>query len=101
MDRDLIREALLRNRIPFGPELPGKLEIYLRMLQEWNSRMDLTAVQEEGEMLDRHFIDSLTVLRTDLIPENSCMIDVGTGAGFPGLVLALARPDIRVTLMDA
>ena len=101
MDRDLIREALLRNRIPFEPEFPGKLEIYLRMLQEWNNRMDLTAVQEEGEMLDRHFIDSLTVLRTDLIPINSCMIDVGTGAGFPGLVLALARPDIRVTLMDA
>ena len=101
MNRDRISEKLGGNGIPFRPEFPEKLEIYLRLLQEWNSRMDLTAVLDEDEMLDRHFIDSLTVLRTDLIPENARIIDVGTGAGFPGLVLALARPDLKVTLMDA
>ncbi len=101
MNLNQICETLRTNSIPFRPGFPEKLEVYLRLLQDWNSRMDLTAVLEEKEMLDRHFIDSLTVLRTELIPENARLIDVGTGAGFPGMVLALARPDLQVTLMDA
>ena len=101
MEIEVIREKLEQNEIPFSEELPGKLAAYLKLLLEWNSRMDLTAVLKEDEMLDRHFIDSLTVLRTDLIPEHSAVIDVGTGAGFPGMVLAMARPDLTVTLMDA
>ena len=101
MNREAIGECLKRNLIPYGEELPEKLEIYLRLLREWNSRMDLTAVEEEAEMLDRHFMDSLAVLRTDMIPAGAFLVDVGTGAGFPGMVLAMARPDLRVTLMDA
>ena len=101
MNRVEIRERLKRNRIPYEDPLPQMLEIYLRLLQDWNSRMDLTAVEEEAEMLDRHFIDSLTVLRTDRILSGASLIDVGTGAGFPGMVLAMARPDLQVTLMDA
>lgn len=101
MDRNTINEKLQANRIPAGDSLPEKLKIYLDLLIEWNGKMDLTAVQEEDEMLDRHFIDSLTVLRTELIPAGSSLIDVGTGAGFPGMVLAIARPDLKVTLMDA
>ena len=101
MDLERIRETLERNRIPFAPELPGKLGVYLQLLLEWNSRMDLTAVCDEEEMLDRHFVDSLTVLRTGMITHGVRLADVGTGAGFPGLVLAMARPDLQVTLMDA
>ena len=101
MDRGKISESLKRNGIPFEEDLPEKLEIYLRLLQEWNLRMDLTAVEEEADMVDRHFMDSLTVLRTDLVFPAASMIDVGTGAGFPGMVLAMARKDLQVTLMDA
>lgn len=101
MEREQISERLKRNEIPFAPDLPEKLDVYLRLLTEWNQRMDLTAVEEESEMLDRHFVDSLTVLRTEFLPEKSFVIDVGTGAGFPGMVLALARPECAVTLMDA
>ena len=101
MDRKGICEVLDRNGIPYGTDLPEKLEIYLRMLQEWNSRMDLTATAEDEEIVDRHFADSLAVLRTDLISAGASLIDVGTGAGFPGMVLALARPDLSVTLLDA
>ena len=101
MNREEIAGALERNRIPYPDFLPEKLEIYLNLLQEWNRRIDLTAVEEEAEMLDRHFIDSLTVLRTDMIPAGASLIDVGTGAGFPGMVLAMARPDLQVLLMDA
>ena len=101
MDTGKIRNKLNRNSIPFMEEFPEKLEIYLQLLNEWNSRMDLTAVTDDEETADKHFIDSLTVLKTNLIGQNRSLIDVGTGAGFPGMVLALARPDLQVTLMDS
>ena len=101
MDRERIGGLLELNGIPFPAELPEKLETYLRLLGEWNRRMDLTAVEDEAETVDKHFIDSLAVLRTGLIPEDASLIDVGTGAGFPGMVLAMARPDLQVALADA
>ncbi|MBO4470243.1 MAG: 16S rRNA (guanine(527)-N(7))-methyltransferase RsmG [Clostridia bacterium] len=96
-----IRLSLEQNEIPFRENLPEKLKIYLELLREWNSRMDLTAVTDDEETVDKHFIDSLTVLRTGLVKENMKLIDVGTGAGFPGMVLALACPELQVTLLDA
>ncbi len=101
MTKDRIAEKLRRNGIPAAPELAERLLIYLKLLQEWNEKMDLTAVEGEEELLDKHFMDSLLVPDPALLPENSALIDVGTGAGFPGMVLALARPDLRITLLDA
>jgi len=101
MNANDIRKRLKINEIPFPEKLPDKLEVYMSMLKEWNRKMDLTAVTDDEEALDKHFIDSLTVLKTGLITPASALIDVGTGAGFPGLVLAMARPDITVTLLDA
>lgn len=101
MSIEEIRACLVGNGIPFPEELPGKLYTYFNLLKEWNSRMDLTAVTDDDEMLDKHFIDSLTVLKTGILPEKGELIDVGTGAGFPGMVLAMACPKIRVTLLDS
>lgn len=102
MLKDRIMQRMTECGISFIPELPEKLGIYHELLLDWNERMDLTAVTEEDEMLDKHYIDSLMILTTSLTPEEgAAVIDVGTGAGFPGLPLALARPDLRVTLLDA
>lgn len=101
MSIEEIKERLMRNCIPFPEELPGKLYTYFILLKEWNSRMDLTAVTDDGEMIDKHFIDSLTVLKAGILPETGNLIDVGTGAGFPGMVLAMACPKLRVTLLDS
>lgn len=79
----------------------ARLETYLSLLIEWNQRMDLTSVPD-GEMAQRHFVDSLLPLTWDgLFPEGCSLIDVGTGAGFPGLVLAAVRRDMQVTLLEA
>ena len=101
MNRCEIKNRLINNDIPFGIELPDQLMIYFHLLKEWNRKIDLTSVTDEEETLDKHFIDSLTVLKTDIIIYNSYLIDVGTGAGFPGMVLAMARPDLHVTLLDS
>ena len=98
---EMIRARMEVNGIPFREELPEMLAQYLAILTEWNERMDLTAVLEEDEMLDKHFMDSLAVLKTPLLDRTETVIDVGSGAGFPGLVLAMARPDISFTLLDA
>ena len=101
MNAEKIRNCLEKNEIPFHDELPGKLLCYYLLLEEWNRHMDLTAVTDEDETLDKHFIDSLIVLKTGLITQGTKLIDVGTGAGFPGLVLAAACPYLKVTLLDS
>lgn len=101
MMKQEISAALERNGIPYPSDLPEKLDVYLSLLSEWNQKMDLTAVQSEKDTIEKHFIDSLTVLKTGLITNESKLIDVGTGAGFPGLVLAMAVNNIQVTLLDS
>ncbi|MGN0778941.1 MAG: 16S rRNA (guanine(527)-N(7))-methyltransferase RsmG [Aristaeellaceae bacterium] len=101
MNRDDLAARLTACGIPFDPTLPEKLLRYHALLMDWNTRMDLTAVTDEAEMMDRHYVDSLMALRFGLIPPRGSIIDVGTGAGFPGMPLALACPEVQVTLMDA
>lgn len=96
-----ISQKLEKNGIPSINGLPEKLNIYLHLLREWNQVIDLTAISDDEETVDKHFIDSLTVLKTGLIRNQSSLIDVGTGAGFPGMVLAMACPDLDFTLLDS
>jgi 16S rRNA (guanine527-N7)-methyltransferase len=76
-----------------------KLERYLQLLLAWNARINLTSVTDPVEVVDRHFLDSLAIL--PLLTGARTLIDIGTGAGFPGAVAAIARPDLRVTLVEA
>lgn len=78
-----------------------KFEDYARILVEWNEKINLTAITEPKEIAVKHFIDSLTVLKSFNIKKSSSMIDVGTGAGFPSVPLKIMRDDINLTLLDS
>ncbi len=97
-----IRERLTACGIPCDASLAERLRCYFALLMDWNTRMNLTRITGEEEALDAHFVDSLIALTVPgLIPQQGSLIDVGTGAGFPGMVLALACPGLQVTLLDS
>jgi 16S rRNA (guanine527-N7)-methyltransferase len=87
--------------IDLSSEQLNLLERYYALLTEWNQKMNLTAITDPEGVAVKHFADSLSVLKFVKIPKNSSVIDVGTGAGFPGVVLKIARPDIKLTLLDS
>ena len=87
--------------IEVSDDLIKKLDIYAKELKEWNEKINLTAIKDDEGIAIKHFIDSLMLLKYVTIPENAKLIDVGTGAGFPGLVIAAARSDVKVTLLDS
>ena len=98
------RELFARVAEPFGvevtPELTERLGIYARLLVEWNEKMNLTAITDPQGIAVKHFADSLTAAA--MMPTGAfTLIDVGTGAGFPGVPLALYRPDCKLTLLDS
>ena len=78
-----------------------QFEIYYNLLIEWNEKINLTRITEKNEVALKHFADSLTLLKYCEIPEGARLIDVGTGAGFPGIPLKIVRPDIELTLLDS
>lgn len=77
-----------------------QFQIYMETLLEWNEKLNLTAITQPEEILEKHFLDSLTVLSTGRLKENGKVLDVGTGAGFPGVPMKILRPDLQVTLLD-
>lgn len=76
---------------------------YYDLLKEWNSFMNLTAITEFHEVLKKHFVDSLSLIKAipDLDEKSYSVIDVGTGAGFPGIPLKIAFPNLKITLLDS
>lgn len=72
---------------------------YMNLLIEWNEKMNLTAITDPEEIILKHFIDSITILKN--IENDAKIVDVGTGAGFPGIPLSIMRPDLKITLVDS
>lgn len=99
-DRDLFARVAHQYGVEVSAETMKKLDIYARLLVEWNEKMNLTAITDPVGIAVKHFADSLTA--APLLPEGKfSLIDVGTGAGFPGVPLALLRSDCQLTLLDS
>ena len=106
MEKTFISLELLKSKAAeYGVELDEKalerFDTYARLLVEWNEKINLTAITDPDEIVIKHFVDSLTVFSATDIPEGSSVIDVGTGAGFPGVAMLIARPDLKITLIDS
>lgn len=78
-----------------------QLDQYRRLLQEWNERVNLTTITSTPEIYELHFLDSLSIALVVDMEQGPSLVDVGTGGGFPGLVLAIAFPQARITLVES
>ena len=100
-----MREILISSTADYKTQLTeenlSKFEVYYKLLKEWNEKINLTAITDADGVAVKHFVDSLSVLNYCNIPQNAKVLDVGTGAGFPGVVLKIVRPDIQLFLLDS
>ncbi len=101
LNKDLFYNTINKFNISVNDEAFSRLDTFAEMLIETNKSFNLTAIKEPDDVTVKHFADCLTIFNYVNIPENAKIIDVGTGAGFPGLVLKLARPDIQMTFLDS
>lgn len=97
-------EQLKRECAPFGIELDAvaieRFDSYAKLLVEWNKKINLTAITEPDAIVTRHFADSLSFFNAAKPQDKASLIDVGSGAGFPGMPIKIVRPDMQVTLLD-
>ena len=98
-------EYMEKYAVEFGLELSDKqlkmFDIYYQLLVEWNEKINLTAITDPGEVAVKHMVDSLSVCDEKIINNSSKTIDVGTGAGFPGIPIKIMYPDMQLTLLDS
>lgn len=90
-----------RYEITVTPEQAERFQSYMELLLEWNTKINLTAITEPDEIAAKHFLDCILLLKFCDVPSGAKFIDVGTGAGFPGVVMKIMRPDLRLTLLDS
>jgi len=99
MSIENLKNYLAQNDLPCGEAVLTAFSSYAKQLAEYNEKVNLTAITDTGGIYLKHFLDS--ILGQELIPANSSVVDVGTGAGFPGVPIKIVRPDINLTLLDS
>ena len=97
--KDFIKTSFANYGIELSENQIEQFSVYMDFLLEENEKYNLTAITDKKEVVIKHFVDS--VLGHTEIPQNAKVIDVGTGAGFPGVPLKIVRPDIKLTLLDS
>ena len=98
---DLMSKSAEDVGLQLSKEQYEQFKIYMKLLQEWNEKINLTAIVEDEEIIKKHFIDSMKAFKRDEFKKANTLIDVGTGAGFPGLPIAIMNGDLSVTLLDS
>lgn len=95
------KEELFKLGISITKNQLVELEKYYNLLIEWNNKINLTAITEKADVYLKHFYDSATIVKVINLNEESSLCDVGTGAGFPGIVLKILFPHLNITLIDS
>ncbi len=101
MNKELFLEELKKLGILLTPKQEQDLETYYKLLISYNNNVNLTAITKEEDVYLKHFYDSLTLFKGIDLKENLKICDLGTGAGFPGLVLKIVFPNLSITLVDS
>ncbi len=101
INADKLRSECAAFNIEVDSLAAERLDKYAELLIEWNKRMNLTGITDPDGIVTRHFADSASFFAAAAPADGASIIDVGSGAGFPGMVLKILRPDIKVTLLDA
>lgn len=99
--KNTLEELLTINNIHCAEDTADKCEVYFNLLIEANKTTNLTRITDEQEAAKMHFFGAIELLKYLELPEGAKVIDVGTGAGFPGIPIKIARPDLDMTLMDS
>ena len=99
----MIKEIFTENGIMITEEQEEMLQLYYEILVEWNVKMNLTAITEYKDVILKHFLDSALILKSEYFinRKHASVLDIGTGAGFPGIVLAILCPQYTFTLVDS
>src|SRR5574344_1471806 len=101
MKIDKFIEELNKLNVNIDDDMLNKLNRYYELLVEWNEKMNLTGITEKEEVYLKHFYDSLTISKVIDLTKEETLCDIGTGAGFPGMVLKIVFPNLKITLVDS
>lgn len=101
MNKELFIKELKKLNIEITEDQLQKLNKFYELLVEWNEKINLTRITEKEDVYLKHFYDSLTITKVINLNEVETLCDIGTGAGFPGVVLKIMYPNLKITLVDA
>lgn len=101
MNRNEFIEECKKLGIEITEEKLNKLEQFYKLLKEWNTKINLTRIIEKEDVYLKHFYDSLTLVKAIDLTQELTLCDVGSGAGFPGIVLKIVFPNLKITLIDS
>lgn len=101
IDKVLLKNEVERLDVLLDDKALERFDTFAEMLVDWNSRINLTAITDPFEIVYKHFADSLLALAAVNVPQGASFIDVGTGGGFPGVPLLIARPDLHGVMLDS
>ena len=95
----ILKENLLKIKIELNKKQVLQFYKYMELLLDWNEKINLTAIIDKKEIILKHFVDSLTIAKN--IKKDAYIVDVGTGAGFPGIPIKIYREDVKIVLVDS